>query len=64
MSELTSKKVRSIAQITKEIQTLSPEDQQIVMDVFGKLVAVGGDSLKNSILSVLPKNITMRKNEK
>ena len=64
MSDITSKKVRSIAQISKEIQTLNPEDQQIVMDVFGKLLSVGGDSLKNSILSKLPKSITIRKNEK
>ena len=34
------------------------------MDVFGKLLSVGGDSLKNSILSKLPKSITIRKNEK
>ena len=64
MSDITSKKVRSIAQISKEIQTLKPEDQQIVMDVFGKLLSVGGDSLKNTILSKLPKTIIMRKNEK
>jgi hypothetical protein len=64
MSDITSKKIRSIAQVSKEIQTLKPEDQQIVMDVFGKLLSVGGDSLKNTILSKLPKSITIRKNEK
>lgn len=60
MSHITSKKVRSIASITKEIQALEPEKQAIVIDVFMKLVAVSGDSIKNSVLSKLPKNPIMR----
>ncbi len=64
MSQITSSAVRSVASITKEVQGLTPENQALVWDVFGKLVAAGGDSLKNSVLSVLPKNITMRKKEK
>ncbi len=54
LSHITSKKARSIASITKEIQKLSPENQALVMDVFTSLVAVWGDGLKNSILSKLP----------
>ncbi len=63
MSHITSKKVRSIASITKEIQNLDAEDQALVLDVFKALAAEGGESLKNSIVSKLPKSITMRKNE-
>ncbi|MBR1622429.1 MAG: DUF2974 domain-containing protein [Pseudobutyrivibrio sp.] len=61
MSQLTSSKVRSLASLTKEIQSLDPENQALVIDVFMKLVAAGGDSLKNSLLSKLPKKLIMRK---
>ena len=64
LSQITSSKVRSIASLTKEIQSLDPKNQALIMDVFGKLVAAGGDSLKNSLLSKLPKSLIMRKNEK
>ncbi|MBR5636394.1 MAG: DUF2974 domain-containing protein [Pseudobutyrivibrio sp.] len=63
MSHITSKKVRSIASLTMEIQALDPENQALVLDVFKHLVAVGGDSLKNSFLSKLPKSVIMRKKE-
>ena len=61
MSQLSSSKVRSLASITKEIQSLEPENQALVMDVFVKLVAAGGDSLKNTLLAKLPKNPIVRK---
>ncbi|SEK61948.1 Protein of unknown function [Pseudobutyrivibrio ruminis] len=64
LSQITSSKVRSIASLTKEIQTLDPKNQALILDVFGKLVAAGGDSLKHSLLSKLPKSLIMRKNEK
>ena len=55
MSHITGNKVKSIAIVTKEIQELDPENQAIVMDVLKHLMAVGGDTLKNSVLSKLPK---------
>ena len=61
LSQITSSKVRSIASLTKEIQSLDPDNQALVVDVFMKLVAAGGDSLKNTLLSKLPKNLIMRK---
>ncbi len=68
MSHLTSKKVRSIASLTKEIQALEPENQALVIDVFKSLAAVGGDSVKNTVLDKLlplleklPKNVIVRK---
>lgn len=64
LSQITSSKVRSIASLTKEVQSLDPENQALVIDVFSKLVAAGGDSIKNSLLSKLPKSLTMRNNEK
>jgi hypothetical protein len=64
LSQITSSKVRSIASLTKEIQSLDPQNQALIMDVLGKLVAAGGDSLKNSLLSKLPKSLIMRKSEK
>ena len=64
LSQITSSKVKSVAAITKEIQSLEPDKQALVMDVFMKLVSAGGDSLKNSVLSLLPKSIIMRKKEK
>jgi len=64
LSQITSKKVRTIASLTREIQTLSPENQALVTDVLFKLLAAGGDSLKNTVLSKLPKNLLVRKNEK
>ena len=63
MSYITTKKVRSIASITKEIQALEPENQALVLEVLKCLAAEGGESLKNSILSKLPKNIIVRKKE-
>jgi hypothetical protein len=64
LSQITSSKVKSVAAITKEIQSLEPDKQALVMDVFMKLVSAGGDSLKNSVLSILPKSLIMRKKEK
>jgi hypothetical protein len=64
LSELTSNRLRSIAQITKEIQSLDADKQAVVMDVVSKLVSAGGDSLKNSLLSLVPKNVKVRKREK
>lgn len=68
MSHITKNKVKSIAALTKEIQSLDPENQALVMDVLYKLVAVGGDSLKNTVLEKLlpiteklPKNVIVRK---
>lgn len=63
MSHITGNKVKSIAAVTKEIQSLDPENQAIVIDVFKHLMTVGGDNLKSSILSMLPKNVIMRKKE-
>lgn len=63
LSQITSSKVKSIAAITKEIQSLDPKNQAIVYDVLGKLVAASGDSLKNTVLSKLPKNIIVRNKE-
>ncbi len=63
MSHITTKKVRSIASITKEIQALEPENQALVLEVLKCLAAEGGESLKNSILSKLPKNVIVRKKE-
>ncbi len=63
MSDITSKRIRSVASITKEIQALEPQNQVIVLDVFKALVAVGGDTLKSSLISKLPKSVIMRKNE-
>ena len=64
MSEITSSKVRSVASLTKEIQSLDPDNQALVIDVFVKLLASGGDSLKNTLLSKLSKIPIMRKKEK
>ena len=64
LSQITSKKVRSIATITKEIQSLDSDNQALVIDVLLKLVTAGGDSLKNTLLSKLSKNIKVRKKEK
>ena len=64
LSELTSSKVRSVASLTKEIQALDPDNQALVIDVFVKLLASGGDSLKNTLLSKLSKIPIMRKKEK
>jgi hypothetical protein len=64
LSELTSNRLKSVAQITKEIQGLDPDKQAVVMDVVGKLVSAGGDSLKNSLLSLVPKNVKLRNKEK
>ncbi|MBP3262238.1 Mbeg1-like protein [Pseudobutyrivibrio sp.] len=64
LSELTSSKVRSVASLTKEIQSLDPDNQALVIDVFVKLLASGGDSLKNTLLSKLSKIPIMRKKEK
>ena len=64
MSEITSSKVRSVASLTKEIQSLDPENQALVIDVFIKLLASSGDSLKNTLLSKLSKIPIMRKKEK
>ncbi|SDH41808.1 Protein of unknown function [Pseudobutyrivibrio sp. 49] len=55
MSHITGNKVKSIAIVTKEIQELDPENQAIVIDVLKHLMAVGGDTLKNTVLSKLPK---------
>ncbi len=55
MSHITGNKVKSIAIVTKEIQALDPENQAIVMEVLKHLMAVGGDTLKNTVLSKLPK---------
>lgn len=55
MSHITGNKVKSIAIVTKEIQALNPENQAIVMDVLKNLMAISGDTLKNSVLSKLPK---------
>ena len=63
MSHITSQKVKYIASVVKEVQSLEPENQAVVLDVLKHLVAVGGDNLKNSLLSMLPKNIIMRKKE-
>lgn len=60
MSHITSKKIRSIAALTKEIQSLDPENQAIIMEVLTKFIAVSGDSVKNSLLSKLPKKLIMR----
>lgn len=64
MSEITSSKVRSVASLTKEIQSLDPDNQALVIDVFVKLLASGGDSLKNTLLTKLSKIPIMRKKEK
>lgn len=64
LSELTSSKVRSVASLTKEIQSLDPDNQALVIDVFVKLLASGGDSLKNTLLSKISKIPIMRKKEK
>ena len=64
MSEITSSKVSSVASLTKEIQSLDPENQALVIDVFVKLLASSGDSLKNTLLSKLSKIPIMRKKEK
>lgn len=68
MSHITSKKVRSIASITKEIQALDPENQALVLEVFKSLAAVSGGSIKDSFVEKLlplteklPKNVIMRK---
>ncbi len=61
LSHITSNKVQTLAVLTKEIQALEPENQALIMDVLKKLASVGGDSLKNSLLSKLPKNVIMRK---
>jgi hypothetical protein len=64
LSQITSNKAKSVATLTKEIQALDPDNQALVIDVFMKLAAAGGDSLKNSLLSKVSKNITVRKKEK
>ena len=64
LSQLTNNRVRSLTSITKEIQSLEPDKQALVLDVFMKLVSAGGDSLKNTLLSKLPKNVSVRKKEK
>ncbi|SDB10156.1 Protein of unknown function [Pseudobutyrivibrio sp. YE44] len=61
MSHITSNKVFTLASLTKEIQALEPENQALIIDVFKKLATIGGDSLKNSILSKLPINAIVRK---
>ena len=55
MSHITGNKVKSIATLTMEIQSLDPDNQAIVLDVLKHLMAVGGDTLKNTVLSKLPK---------
>ncbi len=63
LSEITSQSVKSVAYLTKEIQSLEPEKQALVADVLVKLLSAGGDGLKNSVLSKLSKNLIMRKKE-
>ena len=63
LSQITSNRVRSIASLTKEVQSLDQENQALVIDVLTKLLAAGGDSLKNTLLSKLPKNLLVRKKE-
>lgn len=64
LSHVTSNKVKSLASITKEFQALDSEHQAVVMDVLGTLVAIGGDTIKNSLLSKVSKSVTVRKREK
>ncbi len=63
MSQVTSQKVRSVASITKEIQSLDPKNQALVIDVLKKLLLVGGDNIKNTLLTKLLKSPIMRKKE-
>ncbi len=63
LSQITSSKVKSVASIKKEIQSLEPDKQALIMDVFMKLLTAGGDSLKNTVLSKIPKSPIMRKKE-
>ena len=63
MSQITSKKVKSVATLTREIQQLDPENQAIMIDVLKHLVVEGGDSIKSTLISKLPKNVIIRKKE-
>ena len=64
LSQITSNRAKSLVNIRKEIQNLDPEHQAVIMDVFSKLILAGGESIKNSLGSVLSKTLTMRKKEK
>ncbi len=64
LSEITSNKIKSAAYFTKELQNLPQEKQELVVSVLLKLLAVGGDSVKNSLLSRLPKSVKVRNKEK
>lgn len=64
LSQITSNRAKSLVNIRKEIQNLDPEHQAVIMDVFSKLILVGGESIKNSLGAVLSKTLTMRKKEK
>ncbi len=64
LSELSSKKIKSIASLTKEVQSLDEQNQVLIMDVIKRLALAGGESFKNSIISKFTKNEIVRKEEK
>lgn len=64
LSEISSKKLRSIASLTKEVQSLDADNQDLVMKVIKKLALAGGESFKNSVISKFSKSETVRKKEK
>lgn len=64
LSQITSGGVRSVASITKEIQSLDKEQQTLIYDIFKKLLNTGSDTVVNMVINKLPRGIKTRIIEK
>lgn len=54
LSEVTSGGVKSVAAISKDIQSLDKEQQELFYEVVKSLVASGGEVFKNTLLEKIP----------